>query len=538
MAADDIGSAGRGPTNFGFVALRTGTRLDNRYTIEHVIAAGGFGVTYYAHHEGLDRACAIKEHFPRQFAVRDETTSKVHASDPEIFSWALERFLQEGRALAQCKHPNVVDVADVFEANGTAYMVLDYEQGTTMRRWLDALGRRPTQTEIDGILAPLLDALAFVHAQGLLHRDLAPDNIMIRADGQPCLIDFGAARQAIAQRSHVLSAIVKSGYSPPEQYTTSGKSQGPWSDIYALGATIYHAISGRAPVESTERQLEDELKPAAEAVAAPGNYRPAFLAAIDAALRLKHSERPRNIAEWRAMLLPSAAGASDADTDAGSWQDRPAPTRRLAPDEEATVRSSAPPAIATRDGTGGARLPGTQPNRTGQYLIGSGMAVAMASVALWYFAFREPKPVAKTETSATQVIGKSARVKTDARAQFNLGLLHETGRGGLARNEQEAARLYRLAADQDNPQAQNNLGVFNAAGRGGLSKNDLEAARLYRLAADQGNTSAQANLGVFHEFGRGGLAKNRREAIRLYRLAADQGNAFAQAALDRLKIKR
>lgn len=297
----------RAATPHHSMALRAGTRLDDRYTIESVIAAGGFGITYVAKHDGLGRTCAIKEHFPRQFAYRHETTSEVRATDPQIFQWALDRFLQEGRSLAKCKHPNVVDVTDVFEDNGTAYMVLVYEVGQSLANWLNALGRPPTQREIDEPLEALLDALAFVHAQGLLHRDIAPDNIIVRTDGTPCLIDFGAARQAIVERSQLMPAIVKSGYSPPEQYTTTGKAQGPWSDIYALGATLYQVVTGRPPPEATERVSEDELQSTAEALPLPESYRPSFLAGIDAALRLRSAERPQSIAAWRAILSGETA---------------------------------------------------------------------------------------------------------------------------------------------------------------------------------------------------------------------------------------
>ncbi|MBS0244347.1 MAG: DUF4893 domain-containing protein, partial [Proteobacteria bacterium] len=187
--------------------------------------------------------------------------------------------------------------------NGTAYMVLDYEAGQSFKSWLDALGRPPTQPEMDALMSPLLDALAYVHGQGLLHRDLAPDNIIIRPDGTPCLIDFGAARQAVAEVSQVMSAIVKSGFSPPEQYTRAGKAQGPWSDIYALGATCYRAVSGKVPPEATERQIDDEYVPLASAIATAKSYRPSFLKAVDAALLLRYSERPQSVEAWRAMLM-------------------------------------------------------------------------------------------------------------------------------------------------------------------------------------------------------------------------------------------
>ncbi len=303
---DDETASGRRsqaqPAPEGFSALSTGTRLSERYIIESVIGAGGFGITYLARHEALGKAYAIKEHFPRQFAFRDGVSATVRPSDAPTFRWTLDRFLKEGRSLARCRHPSIVGVADVFEAYGTAYMVLEFEDGSSLGRWLDLLDRPPTQDEIDGILMPLLDALAYLHSHDLLHRDIAPDNIMIRRDGKPCLIDFGAARQAIAERSQVMSAIVKAGYSPPEQYTTAGRSQGPWTDIYALAGTVYRAIVGKRPPEATERQIDDELVPIAEAAEYPEDYRQEFLDAIDAGLRLRPSERPQSVAQWYAML--------------------------------------------------------------------------------------------------------------------------------------------------------------------------------------------------------------------------------------------
>ena len=297
----------------GVMSLPAGTRLDNRYVIEDVLAAGGFGITYLARHEALAKTYAIKEHFPRQFAYRDAATSGVRPTNPATFQWALDRFIQEGRSLARCKHPSVVDVSDVFEANGTAYMVLSYEDGLSFKVWLEGLGRRPTQSELDALLSPLLDALQFVHAQDLLHRDIAPDNIMIRTDGKPCLIDFGAARQALAQRSAMMSAIVKTGFSPPEQYTTTGRSQGPWSDIYALAATLYKALTGRVPQEATDRQLQDDVAPLARQLGGDGGYRTGFLDAIDHALALRPADRPQSVEAWRPLLfgpaIPKAAAA-------------------------------------------------------------------------------------------------------------------------------------------------------------------------------------------------------------------------------------
>ena len=365
-------------TPSGFSALHGGTRLDNRYTIQSVIAAGGFGITYVAKHDGLGRTYAIKEHFPRQFAFRDTTSAEVRATDPQTFSWALDRFLQEGRALAACKHPNVVDVTDIFEANGTAYMVLVHEDGQNLKTWLEGLGRGPTQAELDAIIDPLLDALGFVHEQGLLHRDIAPDNIMVRKDGTPCLIDFGAARQALTQRSQLMTGIVKTGFSPPDQYTTSGKAQGAWTDIYALGATVYRCVAGRVPPEATERQIHDALQPLAETVAAPELYRPSFLSGIDAALRLKQAERPQTVSGWRAML----AGI-------------PSDNIEQLPD---AAKAAAPPLTFTA-------LPGSPrpiaPSPTSLLAVGLVAALATAGAGWWVIQNRL-RPSAETSVSEAQ----------------------------------------------------------------------------------------------------------------------------------------
>ena len=307
----------------GFSALPAGTVLD-RYRIDSVIAAGGFGITYLCHHVTLGKPYALKEHFPRQFAYRDSTTMDVLPTDPGTFKWALERFVQEGQALARCSHPNVVAVVDVFEANQTAYMVLGYEEGRSLKTWLDMLGRAPTQAEIDAILRPLLDALSYVHAQGLLHRDIAPDNIMIRSDGKPCLIDFGSARQAMAERSQAMSALIKSGYSPPEQYTQSSRTQGPWSDIYALGATLYRAVTGQTPPESTERAFDDALVPLRTAIADPRAYREGLLDGIERSLAFHYAKRPQSIAEWQSILFAEAPRVSEPTREANSARPTPA----------------------------------------------------------------------------------------------------------------------------------------------------------------------------------------------------------------------
>ena len=311
------GSAGVNAEAGGDV-LPAGFRLGS-YTIQSVLGCGGFGITYLARHADLDKLYAIKEHFPRQFACRDGRTVRPTLRSEQTYEWGL-RFLEEGRKLAKFDHPAIVDVADIFEAHGTAYMVLKYEPGEDFGTWLKGLGRPPAQAELDRIVAPLLDAVGHIHAKGMLHRDIAPDNIRIRADGTPVLIDFGSARDDLRRQSQLMSAIVKYGYSPPEQYVTDSSFQGPWSDIYALGATFYRGVTGAPPIEAAERKIRDSNVSAV--TAAKGQYRAPFLRAIDWALALELKQRPQDIASWRAALLEGAPQAG-----AGSYVRPEKPSR-------------------------------------------------------------------------------------------------------------------------------------------------------------------------------------------------------------------
>lgn len=285
------------------IALKGGTELVGDYRIERVLGAGGFGITYLAEEVALDRCVTIKEYFPSDFAARTSTAEAAPRSQDcaSDYRWGLDRFIEEAQTLARFSHPNIVRVYRYFKANNTAYMVLHFEEGQSLKAWLKGLGRAPRQKELDAIIAPLLDALELIHKQDFLHRDIAPDNIIIRKDGSPVLIDFGSARGEILAHSKTVSALVKPGYSPYEQYAETSRQQGPWTDIYALGATLYHAVAGKRPADSPSRMVKDELIPARDA--ALSAYRSGFLKAIDHALTLQVEGRPQSIAEWRGALL-------------------------------------------------------------------------------------------------------------------------------------------------------------------------------------------------------------------------------------------
>jgi serine/threonine protein kinase len=279
-------------------ALTIGTRL-GEYTLEAVLGSGGFGITYRAHDGRLDISVALKEYFPASLAYRVSRTTVASRPDGTTggYEWGLDKFLNEAMSLARLQHPNIVGVRRLFKANNTAYMALDYIDGPNLKDWVRAHRGKLDQAQLDQLLIPLLGALELVHRKGLLHRDIAPKNIMIASPFTPIMIDFGAARQLVAQHSHTFAAMLTPGYAPFEQYVATGKNQGPWTDIYALSATVYELMTGKPPPEAPERADSDKCVPAGEV--GMGRFRPEFLAAIDWGLRPLPRERPQTVNEWR-----------------------------------------------------------------------------------------------------------------------------------------------------------------------------------------------------------------------------------------------
>ncbi len=280
------------------LALPRGYTL-HEYRIEAMIGAGGFGLTYLAHDSNLNLKVAIKEYLPGELALRCEDQSVRSKSDStrESFNWGRTRFLDESRTLASFRHPNIVRVMRFFEANQTAYMVMEFVAGQALGEWIAA--RRPlTEQTLKALSIPLLDGLEVIHATGFLHRDIKPGNIFVREDGSPVLLDFGSARVTGANTE--LTAIVSPGYAPLEQYHTNGH-QGPWSDLYSFGAVLYWMVTGTKPVEATARVRNDPLKPAAQ-IGDGARYSNAFLKAIDWALAPMEEARPQTVAEFRDAL--------------------------------------------------------------------------------------------------------------------------------------------------------------------------------------------------------------------------------------------
>ncbi len=242
--------------------LLPGTVLQGKYLIGRALGQGGFGITYLAWDMNLNLKLAIKEYLPQELAYRTGGQSEVSIYKKTLadnFNYGLEKFLEEARTLAQFnEHPNIVSVRDFFKANGTAYLVMNHIEGVTLKEYLAGRDGPLSFDQALDVFIPVLDALKEVHAAGILHRDISPDNLLIDKKGRVVLIDFGAARQAMGDKSRSMSVIMKAGYSPLEQYQSKGK-QGPWTDIYAVAATMYHAITWQMPPESLDRLKEDPL---------------------------------------------------------------------------------------------------------------------------------------------------------------------------------------------------------------------------------------------------------------------------------------
>ena len=400
--------------------LPLGTRLRD-YEITGLIGEGGFGIVYLAWDHSLQRKIAIKEYMPASMAARVNGSSAIVVKSErhlDTFRAGLKSFVNEARLLARFDHPSLVKVYRFWEENGTAYMVMPYYEGPTLKAALAALGRAPSEAELRAWLRPLLDALAVMHASQCYHRDIAPDNILLTPRG-PLLLDFGAARRVIGDMTHAITVVLKPGYAPIEQYgDVATMAQGAWTDLYALACVVYYAIAGKTPVSSVERLMDDRVEPLA--VFAAGRYSDAFLRAIDAALAVRPGDRPQTERDFRALLdaglpTPPADEAQDSGrvpyatipgTLAPTPAARPASQRGPAPWQAATTAAQPPrsieptsPAIASPSRNSAATL-----------LVGGAVIAMVATVSLFaWLQQRSPAPVnASAAASASAAVPAAA----------------------------------------------------------------------------------------------------------------------------------
>jgi len=403
-------------------ALPPGTRF-GEFEILRVLGVGGFGIVYLTQDHSLERQVALKEYMPAALASRGvgAMITVRSASFAETYAIGLRSFVNEARLLARFDHPSLVKVYRFWEDNATAYMVMPYLQGITLRDARKAMTHAPDEAWVLGVIHPMLDALELLHREGVYHRDIAPDNILLPPVGQPILLDFGAARHVISDRTQSLTAILKPSYAPIEQYAEMTQMrQGPWTDLYALGAVMHFLLFGAPPAPATARAMQDDAEPIEQRVVPGVSQR--LIDAVGWALRVRPLERPQNVGELRAALkgllpvparvqgmaqggaLPAAASA--AATSAVTFQ----PTLMVEPaDPQATrintvqtppmppmprVPPAAPPrpaasmpAAAQRPVAAAAPLPQAAPPAAKRSLVFAGLAAAVvvAAVVLWQF---------------------------------------------------------------------------------------------------------------------------------------------------------
>jgi serine/threonine protein kinase len=281
-------------------ALPLGEKISD-YVVEKILGQGGFGITYLASDVMLDKKVAIKEYYPREYAVREGTRvvrPTGSQEDRDTFKWGLTRFLDEARVLARFDHSNIIAVRRFFEANGTAYLVMDYCEGASLDEHIKNI-KNMSESEAENIFFSLLSGLQQIHKANFLHRDIKPANIYIKNDGSPVLLDFGSARQSISEHSRSVTSMATAHYASAEQYSTHGK-QGPWTDIYGLSATMYRVLSGVKPQDAPDRMLDDKLIPLA--ILLKGKFSKNFLQGIDRGLAIKPLDRPQSISEWKTFF--------------------------------------------------------------------------------------------------------------------------------------------------------------------------------------------------------------------------------------------
>jgi serine/threonine protein kinase len=336
------------PTQDGHDALPPGTRLRGEFEILRVLGIGGFGIVYLAMDHALERLVALKEYMPTMMAGRGRGSQvSVRASaHQETFDLGLRSFVNEAKLLARFNHPSLVKVYQFWEANGTAYMAMPYYAGRTLRDERRSMHQAPSETWLRELVDPLLGAMEVLHRENVYHRDIAPDNILLLADGPPVLLDFGAARSVIGDHTQSLTAVLKPSYAPIEQYANVGHlRQGAWTDLYALGAVLHFVVMGRPPSPSASRAIHDE-QPLLHTLGPEhtGAMPAKILRAIDWALTVHPHTRPQSVQEFRdaldGRLLP---------LEPTTVMQRTVPQARPSSDEVVTVQTapldSSPPLV-------------------------------------------------------------------------------------------------------------------------------------------------------------------------------------------------
>ncbi|PIJ49982.1 serine/threonine protein kinase [Erwinia sp. OLTSP20] len=379
-------------------ALPAGYRF-NEFEIQAVIGGGGFGIVYRAWDHLLERTIAIKEYLPVTLAQRRDDLQLTLRGEryQKMFDAGLQSFIQEARLLARFNHPGLLHVLRFWEDNGTAYMGTLFYEGKTLKDWQQTNPQALTEQWIRQRLPPLFGAISTLHRAGYLHRDISLDNILIQQNGLPLLLDFGSARREIGNLSDNTEIMLKPGYAPIEQYSEDSESdQGPWSDIYALGAVLHALVCGNPPPVSVVRCIEDTYQPLAQR--RPADYSLPLLQAIDRALALKPENRPQSIDAFAALLeLPVTALEELIPQLAGTTSIMPAPA-----EEPALPRQSEQeiPPVLVNPAAAAAEVITARSGRTLSPLLLTLSAIALAAVAAVVYGLNSGDPLTADKTTA------------------------------------------------------------------------------------------------------------------------------------------
>ncbi|MFT5350316.1 MAG: TPR repeat protein, partial [Gammaproteobacteria bacterium] len=481
------------------------------------------------------------------------------------YLWGLDRFIEEARTLGLFNHPNIVRVRNVFQTNNTAYMVMDYELGESLQ---DILNRRKIldEDDIGTVIFPIIDGMKQVHAHGFIHRDIKPANIFIRVDGDPVLLDFGSARQALSGQDQSLTSIFSKGYAPIEQYSTEDEQQGAWTDIYAFGATMYRAVAGVPPSDAINRSSALSLASRDTYVSAveigAGRYSSTLLEAIDAAMQFKHQDRPQTISEWQTTFIAARSAAPAAQPVPLIKEILDPLTEKIRAAEAGDVSAQSALAFIYAKGEGTEinddeafnwfTKAALQGDAVSQFNLGVMYAKGRSVSQDYHLAFEWYKKAAEqgdinSQATIAMMYMKGIGSEKDQKAAFdwtlraakrghlnsifNLGEFYANG-FAVEKNLIESFRWNKKAALKGHINAQLNLGYMYGKGEG-VERDDTEAYHWYRKAAESGHPNAQFNLGVIYAKGRG-VASNVEEAKIWYKLADEQGVEQAGRALARL----
>ena len=511
------------------MALPQGIELGH-YRLLSKIGQGGFGITYLAQHVQTGEQVVVKENLPTFYATRNDATLHVQHLDvedaAENYTHTLRRFVEEARLLARLNHPNIVRVTDAFEALGTAYYVMPYIRGQELHKAAPAV---VTEAWLRPILCAVLSALEYLHGQNLLHRDIKPGNILLTEDGTPILIDFGTARAMVSERSATM--VGTPGYTPIEQVTTHGLC-GPWTDIYALGATCYRLITGERPPDSVDLLANPSLyRPLASRPELQDRFSHAFLQGVDKSMLVGPENRYQGVREWLQTLeYPSATAVSTSFAFAADENPMPAKRSKM----PFVLVGGGLLLLSAAYGTY-AYFQNRETEKQALLMVQRERAAAELRARVAEAEFKAKEAAAR---QAIEEAEKQAREAAESRAREEAERIARETAEQLAR--EEAERLARAEAEKqaEITACQDYVCRLESAYAKSLNFEQLQLPQpesestlaTLRMLADQGQSNEQWALAVMLEHGIG-MPKNEAEAVAWYRRAAEQSNVRAQCCL-------